>query len=314
MLKKSALRRIMVSTIALVIVGILYFFPNTNQNSSLIQAVNYEDVQLTPIYLINKDNYVIRTTTKIDNTDTLKKAQELIEALTKESAKQEEIPKNFQAIIPKNTKVIEISLNEGLLKINFSKEFLNVTKDEEEKLIEALVYTLTELNEVNEIMIFIEGSKLELLPQSNIKLPNTLTRDLGINKVYDITNIKNITKTTIYYVGKEDDLIYYIPVTKVDNNEQNKIEIIIEELKSSPIYETNLISYLASSVELQNYETLENQISLSFNNEIFSDFEEKSILEEVKYSISLSLKDTLNAKEIIFKVDDEIIETFKENE
>ena len=46
--------------------------------------------------------------------------------------------------------------------------------------------------------------------------------------------------------------------------------------------------------------------------EIFDDFDEKNILEEVKYSISLSLQDTLNIEEVIFKVDDEIIETFKE--
>ena len=162
-------------------------------------------------------------------------------------------------------------------------------------------------------MIFIEGSKLEYLPQSNIKLPNTLNRNFGINKVYDLTNLKNTTKTTVYYIGKEDELSYYIPVTKIDNNENDKVKIIIEELKSSPIYETNLISYLASSVELLNYETLENQIHLSFNNKIFADLNEKNIEEEVKYSIALSLKDSLNIDDIVFKVDNEIITSFKKS-
>ena len=162
-------------------------------------------------------------------------------------------------------------------------------------------------------MIFIEEKKLEYLPQTNIKLPNTLTRDFGINKIYDLTNIKNISKTTIYYIGKEEDLVYYIPVTKIDNNQNNKIEIIIEELKSSPTYETNLLSYLASSVKLLNYETLENAINLTFNNEIFSDFNNNNILEEVKYSISLSLKDSLHVEEVNFLVDGKVISTFKEN-
>ena len=162
-------------------------------------------------------------------------------------------------------------------------------------------------------MIFIEEKKLEYLPQTNIKLPNTLTRNFGINKIYDLTNIKNISKTTIYYIGKEEDLVYYIPVTKIDNNQNNKIEIIIEELKSSPTYETNLLSYLASSVKLLNYETLENAINLTFNNEIFSDFNNNNILEEVKYSISLSLKDSLHVEEVNFLVDGKVISTFKEN-
>ena len=184
----------------------------------------------------------------------------------------------------------------------------------EEKLIEALVYTLTEINGVEQIMIFVDGTKLEVLPQSKINLPNTLDRSYGINKVYDITSLKDLTKTTVYYIGEFNDLVYYVPVTKLENDKgNNKIEIIIDELKSSPIYETNLMSYLASSVELESYEELENQVTLSFNNAIFDDFNEKNILEEVKYSISLSIQDTLNVDEVIFKVNDEVVETFGES-
>ncbi len=78
-------------------------------------------------------------------------------------------------------------------------------------------------------------------------------------------------------------------------------------------YETNLLSYLASSVKLLNYETLENTINLTFNNEIFSDFNNNNILEEVKYSISLSLKDSLHVEEVNFLVDGKVISTFKGN-
>ncbi|MBE6154140.1 MAG: hypothetical protein E7163_00995 [Firmicutes bacterium] len=313
MLKKSALRRIITASLALIIVSILYFFPDTNNLNEIKQTTTYVSVNTSPIYLINKDNYVIRTNLVIKTEDTIDKIKELLNALIMDSEKSEYIPKNFKAIIPKNTKILELSLNNNLLKINFSKEFLNVPKENEEKLIEAIVYTLTELPEVKQIIIFVENEKLIKLPQTNLILPNILDRNYGINKVYDITSIKDLSKTTIYYIGKEEDLTYYIPVTKINNKQDNKIEIIIEELKSSPIYETNLISYLASSVELLNYETLENQINLTFNNEIFNNFNNKDILEEVKYSISLSLKDTLNVKEVIFKVDNEIIETFKEN-
>lgn len=304
---KSAIRRIMVSTIALIIVTILYFFPDNSNLTNINTSIDYVNVNKSPIYLINKNDYVVRTTMALKNEDTLERAKELISALTMGSEKSEYIPKNFKQIIPENTKVLDISLNDGLLKINFSKEFLGRNANNEEKMIEAIVYTLTEIEDIKEIMIFIEGKKLEELPQSKIKLPNTLNRSFGINKVYDITNIKNLTKTTIYYIGKEEDLMYYIPVTKVDNNDNNKIEIIIEELKSSPIYQTNLISYLASSVELLNYEALENQIILSFNNSIFDDFNSKNIQEEVKYSIALSMKDTLNIDDVVFKVDDEVI-------
>lgn len=313
MLKKSALRRILTATLALIIVSILYFFPNNNKFYNIKQNTSYIDVNKVPIYLINKDNYLIRTSIVSKENEEITQIKYLISSLTIDSENTDNLPKNFKPIIPRNTKILSLSLENNLLKINFSKEFLNVPKEQEEKLIESIIYTLTENENIKEIMIFIEDIKLEYLPQSNIKLPNTLSRDFGINKIYDLTNIKDISKTTIYYIGKEEDLTYYIPVTKIDNNKNNKVEIIIEELKSSPTYETNLLSYLASSVKLLNYETLENAINLTFNNEIFSDFNSNNILEEVKYSISLSLKDTLHVKEVNFLVDNKIISTFKEN-
>ena len=309
MLKNCLKRRIVVYSVALLIVGILYFFPS--KNAEISKIINYVEVDKSPIYLINKDNYVVRTTFVSTKNDTLSKIKELISSLTIGN-NIDTIPQNFKQIIPKNTRILSITLDNNLLKINFSKEFLDVTENNEEKLIEALVYTLTEIKEVKDIMIFIEDNKLIELPKSKIKLPSTLNRNFGINKVYDISSLKDSSKTTIYYVGKENDLTYYIPVTKIDNNKNNKIEIIIEELKSSPIYETNLMSYLASSVLLLNYETLENEIALSFNNDILN-LNKDDILEEVKYSIALSLKETLNIDNVIFKVNDKIIATFKES-
>ncbi len=310
MLKKSAIRRIMTSTLALIIVALICLFPKTSLTPPIKSTTSYETIAVAPIYLLNKDAYVIRSTIPLNSADPLAKIQELISALTIGSDKNDYILKNFKPIIPENTKLLDLSLKDGLLKLNFSQNFLNVSAPNEEKLIEALVYTLTEINEVKEIMIFIENTKLDKLPQSKINLPLTLTRDFGINKIYDLTNLKDTSKTTIYYIGKEDNVSYYIPVTKITNNPNNKIKIIIEELKSSPIYETNLMSYLASSVELLDYEQLENEISLSFNNAILSDLDEKNILEEVKYSIALSLKDTYNVENITFKVNDQIITTF----
>ena len=233
MLKKSALRRIMVSSIALIIVSVLYFFPNEEEFTPIDQDIEYVSVHEAPIYLMNPEKYIVRTNIATTSEDTLTLAKEMIDALTIGSTKEEYISNHFKAIIPKNTKVLDISLEEGLLKINFSKEVLTVSKDLEEKLIESLVYTLTEIKEIEKIMIFVEGEKLDILPQSKINLPNTLDRSYGINKIYDITSLKDLTKTTVYYIGEFNDLVYYVPVTKFENDTgKDKIEIIIDELKS----------------------------------------------------------------------------------
>ena len=209
MLKKSALRRIMVSSIALIIVCVLYFFPTEENYSPKVENIEYVSINATPIYLLNPEEYVVRTNIATKSDDPISLAKELIDALTIGSTKKEYLSNHFSQIIPQNTKILDISLEQNLLKIDFSSEFLNIEKEMEEKLIESLIYTLTDIDGINEIMIFVDGTKLEELPQSKIKLPNTLDRSFGINKVYDLTSLKDVSKTTVYYIGEFDDLVYY---------------------------------------------------------------------------------------------------------
>ncbi|MEG1288498.1 MAG: GerMN domain-containing protein [Bacilli bacterium] len=307
MLKRAAFRRIILASLALVILLIIYFFPD--KESYINESLSYVEKIEMPIFLIDKMNYVARTTIVKKNeikTDVIK---EIIDALTIEGSKSSYIPNGFSAIIPKNTKLLSMDLKEGLLKLNFSKEFLDVSKEFENKLIEALIFSLTEMGEVEKIMIFIEDKQLTKLPHSNKELPNTLDKTYGINKIYNIETLKDTSKTTVYYLSKNNDVFYYVPVTEVSNEHIERVEIIIKNLKTTPIYHTNLISYLTASANLLSYQLLENSISLSFNNKILANIEEKDILEEVKYSISLSLRDTYGINTVIFNVDNEKIDT-----
>lgn len=307
MLKKSALRRILLASLALIILLIIYFFPT--EDEFIEESVTYIDSIEMPIFLLDKNNYVARTTIVKNKEETLDIIKEIVDALTIGGSKSNYIPENFKAIIPKNTKLIDLSLSEGLLKLNFSKEFLTIDKLYEEKMIESLIYSLTEINDVNKLMIFVEGKQLTKLPNSNKKLPNTLDKNYGINKIYNLDSIKDTSKTTVYYLSKDNDFYYYVPVTEITNDDTERVEVIIKNLQSTPIYHTNLISYLKASAVLQNYELLEDKISLSFNNYLLANLDEKEILEEVKYSIALSLRDTYNVKEVSFSVDDELIDT-----
>ena len=305
MLKRLALKKIIVVSLSFVVLLLIYFFPSTD-NYQINTTLTYTNPSTMPIYLLDQNNLVsrfevIKTNTEID--DLIK---EVITNLTIDN-NGSHIPNNFQKLIPKDTKLISHSLDNGLLKINFSKELLNVSVENEEKMLEAIIYSLTEIKEIEKIMIFVEGENLKNLPHSKKHLPNTLDRSYGINKVYELESMKDITKITTYYLSKMDNFTYYTPVTTITNKENEKVEIIIEKLKVAPTYQTNLVSYLTTSVELLNYDILENSVSLSFNNEILS-LNDDAIIEEVKYTIALSIRDTYNINETIFYVDNQVID------
>lgn len=313
MFKKMIKKRIIIGSVALLVLLITYLFPSNIQNN-INETITYVEPTKSTIYLLNEDEMVSRIKILDKNSSNIiEKSKYIIECLTIDSECSKYNPSGFKGVIPKNTKINNIDLIDETLKIDFSKELLKVSKENEEKLIEALTYSLTEANEINNIMIFVDSSILTELPNSHKKIPEILDRSFGINKIYEINDIKSTTKTTIYYLSENDNIKYYIPVTFINNDQKNKIEIIIEKLKSSPSTSGNLMSYLASSAELLDYEIEENIISLTFNNYIFNEFEENDILEEVKYSIGLSIKDNYNAEKMVFKVDNKKILDFELN-
>ena len=305
MFKRFALKKFIIISLSFLVLLIIYLFPETD-NYHINTTLTYIEPKTMPIYLVDNENFVSRFEIIMKSENTLEQIDEIIENLTEET-NTSFVPNNFKKIIPKNTKILSKELESNLLKINFSKELLNVSKENEERMLEAIIYSLTEIKDIKKIMIFVEGVNLSKLPNSKKTLPLTLDRSYGINKIYELESMKDISKVTTYYVNKKDNLTYYTPVTSISNNKNEKIKIIIEKLKSSPTYETNLVSYLASTSELLNYKILENSINLSFNNEVLS-LDNDEIIEEVKYSIALSIRDTYDINETIFYVDNMLVD------
>ena len=313
MLRKMMYRKILVASSLLLVILMLYLIPSNNteidiQNQTL-EYIYPNDLEV--IYLLDDNDYLSRTTISANNEDLISKSTDLIEALIVEGKKKDIISNGFRPILPKGTKLLNISLKDNILTINFSSEFNTVKEEYEEKLIEALTYTLTSIDGINKIEIYIEGNKLTKLPNSKKVLPEYLDKEYGINKSYELTSLNDIYSYTVYYVNNYNNESYYTPVTKyINTDNQDKVKIIIDELATSITYETNLMSFLNTNVKLLDYEIIDNKIKLNFNNLILSDITSNVILEEVMYTIGLSLCDELDVEEVIFQVNNEEISTF----
>lgn len=311
MLRRIYLKKILISLSALFALFLIYLIPteNTNKLENIKSEVIYkeDEIQTNNIYLLDSYNMVSLTNIMVSGTDIETKAKELIETLIKDGTKQDQIPNGFKSIIPSDTKILNIKIEDKIIKIDFSKELLNIDEQQEEKMIEAITYTLTSIDEIDGIIIYVEGQILNKLPKTNITLPSTLDRNFGINKQYDITSSKNITSVTTYYVSKNNNEYYYVPVTKYINDDREKIKIVIEQLESTPIYNTNLMSFLNSNTKLLSVEQTEDTLNLNFNEYIYNNINSKQILEEVIYTICLSAEDNYDINQIVLNVNNEEI-------
>lgn len=319
MLKKTSIRKILVSLSALFALFLIYLIPNGYYENKLNidYELNYieEDVDKEVIYLLDSYNMLGRSEIVFNEktSDIELKARNLIQVLIKGGEGEDHIPNGFRSILSSETKILSLKYNEGIIKIDFSKDLLDIDKENEEKAVEAIVYTLTSIDGVDKVIIYVEGDILNKLPQTKKNLPAILDKSFGINKEYDITSTNNITMTTTYYINKYNDEYYYVPVSKFSNDDRNKITIIVDNLSSSPSYKANLMSFLNYNTKLLSATQDVDSLSLNFNSYIFNDSSEKKILEEVIHTISLSVANNYDVKELVFKVDDEEIykTTFK---
>lgn len=309
MLKSFWIKKIIIASSALFALLLICLIPKEEKTLNIKQELEYVDksANKSEIFLLDVNNYLARTSVALTSTDITGKAKEILNTLIAGSSGESKIPNGFRGVLPSETKILTVEYEDSVLKINLSSELLDVKENMEEKIIEAIVYNLTSIDGVDKIMLFVDGNILTKLPQTGINLPTTLDRSFGINKEYDINSTKNITNVTVYYVNKYNGNEYYVPVTKYVNDDREKIQIIVDELTSSPIYSSNLMSYLNSNTKLLEISESIDSLDLVFNSYIFSDVDEKEILEEVIYTISLSVKDNYDVKEVSFTVNDEEI-------
>lgn len=289
------MNKIFVSTLVFGLLVLFYLVPSPSFDMEVVEEENKKGKE-NVVYLLDEDNYVSRVISYYEESD--------IETLIREKIKilinGDKSLGKFYSLIPKNTILKDVKVEKDSVYLNFNKEFLNVNKYLEESMIEAIVFSLTEINGINNVYINVDSEKLTKLPKSGREIPYPLTRSFGINKKYDLNSLNDIDKTTIFFVKSSDEIEYYVPVTKVSNTSSSKIDIIIEELKSTVNAQENLNSYVSSNIELVDSEITDEKVNLIFNDFIFSDASSKVILEEVKYVVSQSIFENINVKEVIF--------------
>ena len=305
MLKKKAIRKIFITTLTAFVLLVVYSIPSLYEEDAIKTNLEIEyitGIGTNDIYLLDQNGYLVKTKILLDSTDKQEQIKQLINNLI--IGDNSKFPNGLTATIPSGTKLLEVFYDENYVTLNFNNNLLK-DKDNLERIIESIVYSIIDLGDVNGVIIEINGETID-------GCSKVLDKKIGINKKYHIKSRNNINKVVIYYMEEIDGNKYYVPVTKYVNDEDDKIEIIVDELTTSYIYEPNLMSFLNSNTELLNYKEQENIMTLNFNNAIFD--EDNKILEEVTYTLAYSIFDNYDVNQVLIQVDGKNIEDVSLND
>lgn len=312
MLRTKAIRKIFLTTLTLFILLSVFTITNYKNDNVLRTNLEIEEIaglKTNVIYLLNEDGLLVQDRVLLDGSSVEERLLKLLNNLIEGSSSS--FTDGLSKVIPKGTVVNNVMVGNKYVTIDFSKELLKVSEEKEKSMITAIVYSVMDLDDFLGVSIFVEGKNLEEYPNSKEKINKILDKSIGINKNYDITSFNNINKVVIYYLENINDNLYYVPVTKYVNDERDKVNIIVEELASSYIYESNLMSFLNSNVSLLEYEEKDDIMFLNFNDYLF-DGNDK-VLEEVLYSIAYSVFDNYDVSMVSFLVNGEIVNQVDKN-
>ena len=172
--------------LTLAVIGLIYMIViNTvfNKNEEIINEyipeVEISDSELRKtlitLYFLDKENNLKSETRLIDSKELLRNPYLVLVNMLIEGPKDE----TLKGVIPKNTKVIDATINRNLVTINLSKEFIENAEgdvNQKSKMINTIVNTLTELNEVQTVKFLIDGEEVDGFQEESINLKNEFTR------------------------------------------------------------------------------------------------------------------------------------------
>ena len=284
-------------------------YKNDNVIRTNLEIEEVVGLKTNNIYLLNDKGLLIQTKVLLDGATQEEKIKKLIINLTEGGSNS--FSDGLEKVIPRVTNVNNVIIGNKYVTIDFSKEILKVSEEKEKAMITSIVYSVMDLDDYLGVSILVEGKSLEEYPNSKEKINKILDKSIGINKSFNITSLNDINKVVIYYLENINDNLYYVPVTKYVNDDREKVNIIVEELATSYIYESNLMSFLNSNVSLLGYEEKNDIMFLNFNDYLF-DGNDK-VLEEVLYSIAYSVFDNYDVSMVSFLVNGEIISHIDKN-
>ena len=304
MLRTKAIRKIFMTTLSMFIILTVFSLSTLTEENVLRTNLEIEDITgivTDNIYLLSENGYLVRKSILLDSDDVKEKINKALTNMIQHD--ENKYSNKLIGPIPKGTVINDIICGDDLITVDFSKELLDVSVGHEKHMISAIVYTIMDIASVNGVSIMIDGEVLKSYPNTGESLPSILDKSIGINKSYDITSRENVSKVVVYYLDNIEEELYYVPVTKYVNDSREKINIVVEELSSSYIYEENLMSFLNSKAQLLDYSLEDDVLFLNFNEYLFDSND--IILEEVLYCISYSAFDNYDISMVMFEVNGE---------
>lgn len=271
-----------------------------------------DNMRNTLLYFQDDSGYLIPVMHKIDWEEGIAKAALRCLVEKEDNLKFDDL--GLRHIIPSNTTINGMSINDGLAKVNFSRNILNVSNAlEEANMVQGIVLTLCDFPAINQVQLMIDGETLETLKYgTDVSKPLNKT-DLNIEIGTDSSGAGS--KVKVYFCSTSNSgRDYLVPVTRITSNSSTTLENSLKELLKGPKDDVNLSLNIPEGTEILNVQVNNNTAIIEFTKEFASLSETPEDEKLVLKSIILTVKEFPEIESIQIKVNGKEYKTYNELE
>lgn len=228
-----------------------------------------EGNDVVTVYLLDQHGYLAPMSLRVDGKSLTTEAtvSKAIQWMTADNRRADQLPAGFQAILPVGTELGSVteSITERTISVDFKSPFPEIPADQERKVLEALVWTLTELPGMDKVKLSIAGQPLTVLPSSGLSVDPLLTRGLGINlEAARGVQIHRSMAVTLYFSSQSvDGEGYFVPVTRLIDRQENVTKAALEQLIIGPFDAKQLSPILMRDTKIEKLSQLADTINVS---------------------------------------------------
>lgn len=217
------------------------------------------------------------------------------------------LPNGLQPVLPPGTEVDVHLTEDGTAIADFSPEFKEYDPKYEQSILQAITWTLTQFDNVDNVQFRINGHEQEVMPLEETPIGKSYSRENGINlENGDVTDMTASNSVTVYFLSYIDDEPYYVPVTRrVEiKDKEDQLRKTMEELLKGPAVNSSFHRVLNEAVEMEESSIADGETAtLSFNEAILTEKDGTAISEEALQVISLSATAIEGIEQVDIKVE-----------
>jgi germination protein M len=269
-----------------------------------VAPANVEDG--VTVYLRDRNGYLAPMTLHLPSGDSadgksaVSMAKTALTWLTQDTRRTEQLPAGFTAVVPEGMKADSVKLDTktGTVSIDFAAPLAGMTASQERKMIEALVWTMTELPGMEKVRLSVAGKPIRVLPTSDLPVDEVLTRGFGINlEAAQGVHMMRSMPVTLYFAANTDNGDgYFVPVTRLVDRTSDRMGAALGELIKGPSDNQALHAVLPPGITVEKHSQKDNTVNVALHEEGWS--ADTAVPSEMMEALVLTMTETTGAPQV----------------